>query len=353
MLKESSQIKIAILRNELDKDHLRWVSACTKFKGRVIFEVIDVTKNDWLDHIFLYNPNLLLLKPGGLTAPFKQLYDERLMILAKELGFKCFPTLDEVLIYENKRYFSYWLKSHKIPHPATHVFYFKDEAIEFLSHAEFPIVGKVNIGASGSGVILLRNFNQAETYINNAFSGKGAYKRSGPDLKKGHLFKRGFHYIIHPYKIGRKLFLYQSQLKDRQIGFVILQQYVSHQYEWRVVRIGNSFFAHKKLKMGEKASGSLLKNYDNPPLSILDFVKGITDRFGFISQAVDIFETEQGYLVNEMQCIFGQSDPYQMKVDGKAGRYLYNGGQWEFESGDFNTNESYDLRLKEALSLIQ
>ena len=84
-----------------------------------------------------------------------------------------------------------------------------------------------------------------------------------------------------------------------------------------MVRIGDSFFAHKKLKILEKSSGSLLKNYDSPPLKLLDFVKAITDKHGFYSQAVDIFESERGYLVNEMQCIFGQSDPYQMMVDGR------------------------------------
>jgi len=140
---------------------------------------------------------------------------------------------------------------------------------------------------------------------------------------------------------------------DVQNSFVLLQEYIPHDFEWRVVRIGDSFFAHKKLKMGEKASGSLLKNYDNPPFSILDFVKEVTDRFNFYSQSVDIFETENGYLINEMQCIFGQSDPYQMLVDGKPGRYINKSGKWIFEEGDFNTNESYDLRLQSALELLQ
>ncbi|NLJ42868.1 MAG: hypothetical protein GX431_04355, partial [Bacteroidales bacterium] len=115
-------------------------------------------------------------------------------------------------------------------------------------------------------------------------------------------------------------------------------------------RIGDSFFAHKKLKKGEKASGALLKVYDNPPLALLDFVKEITDRHGFYSQAIDIFESERGYLVNEMQCIFGQSDPYQMLVDEKFGRYFFNENNWVFEKGDFAKNECYNLRLEFVLN---
>jgi glutathione synthase/RimK-type ligase-like ATP-grasp enzyme len=352
MTKELNHIKLVILRNELDKDHLRWVVACEKFEGRLSFQIVDVTKNDWLDRILVFKPDLILTRPGGLTAPFKQLYDERLMILSKELNFRCFPSLDEVLIYENKRYFSYWLRAHKIPHPKTDVFYFKDEAISFLDNADFPLVGKVNIGASGSGVVILKSYNQAKIYVNNTFSGKGAEKRVGPNLNKSGLLKRGIRYLLQPGRISQKMSIYNRLSKDRQIGFVIIQEYVPHPYEWRVVRIGDSFFAHKKMKLGDKASGSLLKNYDNPPHEILDFVKEITDKFDFHSQAVDIFETEKGYLVNEMQCIFGQSDPYQMLVDGRPGRYCYKNANWIFEEGDFNTNESYDLRLSSVLKDI-
>ncbi len=346
-----TKLRAAILRNEDDSEHLFWVNSCEKFSDQVTYGIFDLTKNNWLDPIDNFNPDLLLTKPGGLTAPFKLLYDERLTILVKELGYKAYPSLDEVLIYENKRYLSYWLKAHKIAHPETCVFYDIKEAILYLKKAKYPLVGKVNIGASGSGITILDNQRLAEDYIYCTFSGKGARKRFGPNLEKGGLIKRGFQYLVHPDKISIKLNRYRARASDIQKDFIILQEYIKHEFEWRVVRIGDSFFAHKKIKKGDKASGSLLKEYENSPLSILDFIKEITDRFGFYSQAIDIFESEKGYLVNEMQCIFGQSDPYQMLVDGKPGRYLNIDGKWVFEPGDFNTNESYDLRLLTALEL--
>ena len=108
------------------------------------------------------------------------------------------------------------------------------------------------------------------------------------------------------------------------------------------------------MKVKDKASGSLLKNYGNPPLGLLSFVREVTDRFNFRSQAVDLFETAPGeYLINEMQCIFGQSDPYQMLVDGKPGRYLWRENQWHFEPGDFNSNESYDLRVNFIIEILK
>ena len=71
------------------------------------------------------------------------------------------------------------------------------------------------------------------------------------------------------------------------------------------------------------SSGSLLKEYCNPPLELLDYVKSITDQFNFYSQAIDLFEYNGNYLINEMQCIFGQSDSYQMKVNDEIGRYVF------------------------------
>jgi hypothetical protein len=82
-------------------------------------------------------------------------------------------------------------------------------------------------------------------------------------------------------------------------------------------------------------------------------VKSITDKHKLFSQAVDVFESPNGYLVNEMQCIFGQSNTFQMKVDDCVGRYTLQNGSWKFEAGDFNNNESYDLRLQVAIEYYQ
>lgn len=108
------------------------------------------------------------------------------------------------------------------------------------------------------------------------------------------------------------------------------------------------------MKIGEKASGSTLKNYDNPPIKLFDFAKEIMDKFNFTSQAIDVFEnSDEQLLINEMQCIFGQSDPYQMLVDGNSGRYKYLNGEWLFEKGYFNKNETFNLRVEYALQIIK
>jgi len=342
------KLKAIILRNENDKDHLQWVEACERNSSLIDYEVVDLTSVWWFELVTARPVDILLAKPGGLTSHFKQLYDERIYILS-QANYRIFPSPLEIYLYENKRLLSYWLKSNQIPHPATNVFYSQYEAIEYIRCASFPIVAKTNIGASGSGVRLLYSGTEALAYIEQTFYGKGSPQRTGPNFAKGGIVRRGMHYLFHPTEIARKISLYMARAASLQKGFVIFQEYIKHDFEWRVVRIGDSFFAHKKLKTAEKASGSLLKNYDNPPFQLLDFVRNLTDQYGLFSQAVDIFESDRGYLINELQCIFGQSDPYQMKVDGKFGRYRHIEGTWVFEPGDWARNQCFDLRLEFVL----
>ncbi len=346
-----STVKLAILANESANDHLNWCKALDNFSN-IEYLIIDLSKSDWLEQLTKEKFDYLLARPPGLTSSFKQLYDERIYLIDNFLKLRIYPTPNEIYIYENKRFLYSWLKINMLPHPGTSIFYNEEEAIDYVNNYDLPLVGKFNIGASGSGVRILKTKADKLKYIKDSFS-SGAPKRWGPNFNKGGLLRRGFNYIKNPDQIKAKLEIYNTVRSEIQKGYVILQEYIEHDFEWRIVVIGDSYFAHKKLKMGNKASGSLLKNYDNPPLYLFDFVKDIMERFGFTSQAIDAFETKEGkLLINEMQCMFGQSDPYQMLVDGIPGRYRFINGNWVFEEGDFAMNECFDLRVEHVLSIL-
>ncbi|MDP3115410.1 MAG: hypothetical protein Q8M98_11675 [Candidatus Cloacimonadaceae bacterium] len=342
--------KVAILKNEDAFDHLGWVAACMLHPDDLEFEIIEITRYDWLDQIKRFNPDLCLLKPSGRTELYRTLYQERTDILVNELELMTIPSYQELRIYENKKFFAYWAAVNNLPHPQTWVFYCRHEALRAVKSMGFPIVGKKSIGASGNGVRIIYDIRGLEKYISAAFS-SGIGSRTGPKFNKGKLFSRFWDKLIHPKQLRNRLNAYKMIASDKQKGFVILQEYILHEFEWRAVRIGDSYFAHKKLKTGEKASGTLLKSYENPPLDLLDYVRQITERFGFFSVAIDLFETSGSeYLINEIQCIFGQSDSYQMMVDGIIGRYIWREGSWVFEAGDFAVNGCYNLRLDWVLS---
>ena len=157
--------------------------------------------------------------------------------------------------------------------------------------------------------------------------------------------------IKSPDYLVKKLKQYYERNKDVQKEVVFFQEYVTHDFEWRCVKIGKSYFAYKKLKIGNQASGSNIFEYGPPPLELLDFTRDLCEKHSFNFMAVDLFFNDSRIYVNELQTIFGHKNPYICEVDGKPGRYLFQNDQWIFEPGDFNTNESYDLRIKVALEL--
>ena len=347
------KVRLGLLRNESDSDHVLWLRAYDDRRDRIDLSVIDLSRSDWLDRVRDDGFDAFLSVPPGVTAAFKLLYDERIRILASLDIAPIYPSPEEIYIYENKRYLSYWLRAHGVPHARTWVFYSESEAMDFLERAGFPLVGKLSIGASGSGVTVLASPSEASYYVRAIFSGKGVTRTSGPKWRRKGFFGRLARGVMQPGVLRSKLKRYRDIREDVQTDFVLLQEFVPHSFEWRGVRIGDSFFAHKKIVENRMASGSLLKQYEDPPRELLDFVKEITDRHEFYSQAIDIFESAgQDYLVNEMQCIFGQSDPHQMLVNGRPGRYLHSGEGWVFEEGDFNRHESFLLRLDYVLERL-
>ena len=343
---------VAILKNESAYDHKAWVRACETNNQISSFKIIDLSADDWLIQLQSHKFDLALLRPPGQLELFKRLYDERVFLIANILGICVYPSPQEVFIYENKRFLRDWLNCNGIPHPATFVSFNKSESLAFMkTREEFPLIAKTNIGASGDGVRILKDKKEAFEYVSKAF-GKGIGSRSGPKVFKGSILKKLKKALTKKDFIKQRVFDYKKTALQKQRGFLLFQEFIPHSFEWRCVRIGDSFFAHKKIAKNNKSSGTLIKGYEPVPESLLNFIREVSNKTNLISVAIDVFESKGSYLVNEVQCFFGQSDPYQMLVDDKPGRYLYKNGHWVFEEGMFNTNESYDLRLKHALSIL-
>jgi len=345
-------MKVAILRNEDPNSSKKWSISCEKFK--IAYDIIDLSSKDWLKKIKECEYDFFLLKPPGILSHYKTLYDERLYIISKVLRYITFPSYEECLIYENKKFLSYYLKARDIPHPQTNVFYKKEEALEFINSSSYPIISKTSIGASGSGVQVLNSRGISRKYIDRAFSGRGIKRRFGPNRVIGTPAKWIRKALNSPDYLKNKVMEYLGIYSHGERDFVIFQEYIPHDFEWRAVRIGESYFVHKKIKYKNKASGSKGIEYVDPPESILNFTRDLCEKCNFNFMAVDLFEDKSGgYLVNELQTIFGHVQDYIMTVNNIPGRYIYKNDKWTFEPGDFNTNESYDLRLMAAIELYE
>lgn len=296
--------------------------------------------------------DIYLTWPPGKNESEKKIYDEKLFHLNNALDMFLYPNLIETSIYENKKSLAFFLTINNIPHPATAVFCDYSEAVEFLNKSQLPIVAKTSIGAAGSGVKILKSKKEVKSYLKAAFKGDGIKRRSGPNRVTGSPYTWASKAIKNPKYFFDRLKVYKKIGHMTQHGYVIFQEYIEHTYEWRMVKVGESFFAHKKIKVGDMASGGGKKEFGFPPKEILDFVDQICNRLSLDCVCFDVFESPRGYLVNEIQCVFGIPYGYLSKVDDKVGRFIRRDNDWIFEEGDYTSNQACDLKLSVALSLL-
>jgi len=189
-----------------------WINAFQN--AGIDYKVVQLDKNDWMEQILSEPFDFVIALPNGTILDQKQLFDERVYVINKVLGMPIYPSLNELLVYENKRWLSYWLKSKGIPHPRTDVFYDYDEARNFLDNTEYPVVAKSNIGAAGSGVHILKTKRKALNILNKTFKGNGFPKRRGPNFKKKGVYKRIFSKITDLEYVKKKFKHYKSIQND-------------------------------------------------------------------------------------------------------------------------------------------
>ncbi|MHC1765393.1 MAG: RimK family alpha-L-glutamate ligase [Verrucomicrobiia bacterium] len=312
---ESSPYRLGVLR-EFFHYHKSYLSACRELG--ISYRLLDISGNDWIGRLRQSKCDGFLVWPSVARRVWREMFDERLWIMEHELGMLVYPTYRETWLYESKRRVREWLVANNVPHPQTWIFFERAPALEFAMEAPLPIVLKTNLGASHSGVWIIRSRAELQRRVSGAF-GSG-------------ILARGRH------------------RSEGEAGYTFLQRYLPEVREWRMVRIGDSYFGHPKGRAGDFHSGSGIVEWTPPEARHLDFLKKVTDLGGFTSMAVDVFETQDGeLLVNELQTVFGAGFSVdQARVDGRPGRLIQHNcsGSWQFEEGDFARNACANARVQ-------
>ncbi len=313
------KVRLGIIEDFTGKHHC-YITACRDM--RVPYKLINISGADWIDQIRESGCDAFLVWPSCFTSIWKNMFEERLKIISEVLNKIIYPSYNEIWSYESKRKMHYWVASNGLPHPKTWVFYDKAKAIEFAGNTELPIVTKTDLGSGSSGVKVFRNRSSLVKYVKKCFK-KGIQNR-----------------VNMPF--------------DVQWGNILFQRYIADAREWRMIRIGDSFFGYEKIKVGDSASGSHKWHYERPGNEILNFLKEVTDKSKFRSMDIDVFATPDGkFLISELQTVFGMGNPWEMcVVDGKAGRMIYKEGKWEFEEGSFCDNYMCNLRIQDLLGIL-
>lgn len=327
-------MKLGILK-EFSGKHQNYIDACEKLK--IDYEVIDITSDDWIHIIEKSDCDGFLVRPSCDKQVWKEMFDERLYFMTHFMNKKIYPSYDECYIYESKNRMFYWLETNGFPHVETHVFYSKNEALDFLDKCDYPLIFKPNLGSSCVGIKIINNPAEGKKIIKKAFPFKGV----GCGLIKKH--KTRYKFIKRP------------ALDDRQYNFIMFQKKENVVAEWRIIKIGDSYFGHQKLidDKGFHSGAGIGAIWRTPPKELLDLCVQICEKGHFSSMACDIFETdEKKYYVNELQTTFGSYAESQMIIDGKPGRYIRKNNKYIFEEGIFNKCGSYLLRVEDFIKQL-
>jgi glutathione synthase/RimK-type ligase-like ATP-grasp enzyme len=325
------KLKIGILTS-FDNSYEKYIAACRDLN--VDHQVVDLLASDWIRQIKESGCSGFLARPPSDFQERKAFFDERLYFINKVMNYPIYPSWEELYIYENKRVMAHWLEIHDIPHPKTFIFVRKKDALEHLKHCKYPVVFKASTGAAAKLVNIVNNYRQAKKITNKIFG------LIHPILASGYS-GYSFHGLPVPLAGGR------------QRHYVIVQEFHKLKWEWRVIKIGDSYFGRKKLLKHGFASGSGLVSWEQPPDDVLHVAKSVYDKGKFLTMSVDVFETHSGLLlVNEIQAITGIRRGIEMRVNDKPGRLRLIDGKFVFEEGEFNQHDGYMERTKHFLDIL-
>lgn len=314
------------------------IDACCELK--IEYEVIDILSADWLNNIQRSNCDGFFCLSNCISQEKKTIQDERYYFVSKILQKSIYPDFLGLYIHENKRNMASWLEYFGFPIAKTTVFTNKTEAINHLNKCNYPIVVKANVGAGASKVRIVKSKNKAKRMASKCFPLFNDERFI--TLSKGLIYSNKIKGIPIPdiHNIQKDYFLIQEFIKDIK-------------YEWRIIKIGNSYFGHQKLLKRGFASGSGLVGWEDPPKHLLDLVNKICERGNFLCMSVDILEAIDGqFYVNELQASFGSYNDSQMYINGVPGRYQLIDGEYIFEEGIFNTFGSNKLKIEHFIDIL-
>lgn len=328
-------MKLGILKG-FDDRHKHYVAACEDLN--IKYEIIDLKSADWINLILKSNCDGFLHMPSCQKQVYKDMYDQKLFFISEVMKLPIYPRFIESYIYESKRGMAYWLEINGFPHAKTYVFYNKKEAVNFVNNRiDWPLYFKTNLGSAAIGVKKIKNKKHATRIINRTFS-------------KNFFYGKGYTKWYH----SKKWRISIPIIDDKQHNCVIFQDAVDAIVEWRILKIGDSFFGHQKLNKNGYFSGSGLVGWEKPPEKLLNLIKEVCEKGNFDSMDLDIFEDKNGrYWINEMQTIFGSYNQSQMYIDNVPGRFVFNNGKWIFEEGYFNKNYSCNLRVNSFVDMLK
>ncbi len=265
-------------------------------------------------------------------------------VIEKELDLVVYPDQNTCWHYDDKIAQSYLFKAAGIPTPKTWAWFDASLAREWARDAQYPLVMKLRGGASSENVLLIRSFEEAETWIDRLF-GRGVNHlddQYGVEpwpwrrriMPAARLLLKG----MPPYK---KLSEYNWELHK---NYILFQEFLpGNEFDTRVAVIGNRAFAVRRFNRPNdfRASGS--GKFDPDPrqidLEAVHLAFDVARRLKTQSVAIDCLLRGTERVVSEISytyvCWIGLTCPghWTLSGDPYTGELIWQEGRmWREEA---------------------
>ena len=236
----------------------RWIERLPQLGHEPL--VVDANKEDFFDKVAACDGFM-----WTILQPVDSRHFGRRILAALEHGMNMpvFPSWETIWHFDDKIGQDYLLRAANIPAPKTWVFWYRRAAMDFCRTATYPMVLKLAAGIMSRNVTLLRNFAEAEYWINRMFSG-GVVTLEKPTLggisglrqrvsDAARLLAKGLPPYVWPFaEVQRSYFLVQEFL-------------AGNEFDTRITVVGNRAFGFRRHnRPGDfRASGSGRIDWDH------------------------------------------------------------------------------------------
>lgn len=198
-----------------------------------------------------------------------QLFARQLTFSLEQKGMVVFPSSKNSWHFDDKIGQKYLLEGVGAPIVKSHIFYNKEDALQWSNETSYPKVFKLRGGAGAINVKLARSKSEANRYINKAFTGGFKHNRFTALKERLWHFKRDKSldsFINITRGIGRAIFP-RNDMKNlpTERGYAYFQDFIKdNDSDIRIIVIGDQAFAIKRMvRDGDfRASGSGKIIYD-------------------------------------------------------------------------------------------
>lgn len=270
------EVKIAIqYRNE---DYtLGWIDYCEK--NNIPYKLVNCYDSEIIEELKDYDA---LMWHFNQESPQDIIFAKQLIYSLEMSGKIVFPDFRTCWHFDDKLGQKYLFESIKAPLVATHVFYSKKDAIDWIRVTDFPRVFKLRGGSGSINVRLVRTRKQAMRLARktfgrgfNLFNSRFALKDRWIKYRQG---KETFFGVIKG--IMRLVFpLRYSYIAGKERGYIYFQDFApDNTHDIRLVYVNKKCFGlRRKVRDNDfRASGSDI--YDHDPMHIpQDAIKTVFD----------------------------------------------------------------------------